>query len=383
MQVMEYKGFKASIMKANRLTGDYVHGLPPGTPINIFPVDVFKSPLSHWITGPGNYVVPVQSDWGLWFKWTDNDYLNTAILPTVKGMNPVTGRRTNGYALERYEKKCPTHGTDFKDGLFCEKCNYKWPNQNYIAYPNTLWWDGFRTGDGKVRQFFFTEDLAKSIPEKVIGKEDTVPAFGFAFYKPKVFRNPPKTRTSRGISSNGFFKSDSTGFYNYTNDWFVTADHSEADITWNNSKISHTYFSNTSSDLIAENCSDSALTCSATPDSLDVKTNGSTGLGGPSPNKKLSLRSASVRHNSNYVEPKAFTSQKIVKKNAEVGVGAGAEIAQDLVIDPLNLSDWNEKPEAVMRLYFVFVEQFEEIKSKGLKDLVGEKEGYLSGLPVG
>jgi hypothetical protein len=31
----------------------------------------------------------------------------------------------------------------------------------------------------------------------------------------------------------------------------------------------------------------------------------------------------------------------------------------------------------------VFVEQFEEIKSKGIRDLVGEKEGFLSGLSVG
>jgi hypothetical protein len=119
-------------------------------------------------------------------------------MPTVKGMNPVTGQKTEGYGLERYENKCPVHNIDFREGRFCEECNYKWPPQNYVAAPNRLWWDGFRTSDGKVRQFFFTEDLAKSIPENVIGKQNTVPAFGFAFYKTKQTRGNPPLSGSRG-----------------------------------------------------------------------------------------------------------------------------------------------------------------------------------------
>ncbi len=103
MKQMSYKGFSARIMKARRLTGDHIHGLPPGHEIDVYPVDEFEHPLSHWITGSGNYVVPVDSDWGLWFDWAQNDQMNTAVLPTVKGMNPITGRRTSGFALESYE----------------------------------------------------------------------------------------------------------------------------------------------------------------------------------------------------------------------------------------------------------------------------------------
>ena len=80
------------------------------------------------------------------------------------------------------------------------------------------------------------------------------------------------------------------------------------------------------------------------------------------------------------------TSSKIYKKrkfNAEVGVGAGSEIYQDLEIDTLSLKDWEEKPASIMRLYFVFLEQFQEISQKGMKDLTGKKEGYLNGLLVG
>jgi hypothetical protein len=36
MRLMEYKGYKAQIMEAERLTGDYVHGLPPGSPLEVF-----------------------------------------------------------------------------------------------------------------------------------------------------------------------------------------------------------------------------------------------------------------------------------------------------------------------------------------------------------
>src|SRR5271157_3049676 len=138
MNAMQHKGFSAKIMKAERLTGSGVHGLPPGSAIDVLPVDAFEQPMAHWIKGAGNYVVPVDSDWGLWFDFTSNDQMNTAVLLSIKGMNPVTGQRTNGLGLERYEEKCPIHNAKFKDGLFCEKCNYKWPDQNYIAYPNTL-----------------------------------------------------------------------------------------------------------------------------------------------------------------------------------------------------------------------------------------------------
>ena len=97
---MEYKGFKASIMQAEKLTGDFAHGLPPGRHIDVHPVDAFEKPLDNWIPGPGNYVVPVEPNWGLWFDWRDNDTMNTAVLPSIKGMNPITGQRTNGLSLE-------------------------------------------------------------------------------------------------------------------------------------------------------------------------------------------------------------------------------------------------------------------------------------------
>jgi hypothetical protein len=71
---------------------------------------------------------------------------------------------------------------------------------------------------------------------------------------------------------------------------------------------------------------------------------------------------------------------KVVK---EVSVGAGSKINQALAADPHPLDSWCDTPEAVMTIYFVFQEKFEELKAGGMRDLEGKKEGMLSGLPVG
>jgi hypothetical protein len=67
----------------------------------------------------------------------------------------------------------------------------------------------------------------------------------------------------------------------------------------------------------------------------------------------------------------------------DVSIGAGAKILQTLIADPFSLDSWKDTPDAVMTLYFVFQEKFEELKSGGLRDLTGVKEGMLSGIPVG
>jgi hypothetical protein len=382
---MEYKGYRASIKRAPKLSNHRAHGLPPGTAIDVYPVDAFEDPLPNWIKGPGNYVVPVDSDWGLWFDWTMNDRYNTAVLPTVKGMNPVTGRKTEGYGLEKYENKCPVHGIEFKDGLFCKECNYRWPHQNYVAAPNTLWWDGFRTADGKVRQFFFTEDLAKSIPELVVGKENTIPAFGFAFYKPK---NPRSGHIAygRGCTGQSIFGelsvSDTIGSVNY--DSFTLCRSGSVGLGTTDPTYIFTCLSNTSADKLSQS-STLAQTASS------VQLNGNV--------IKDSMQQALQTHLVS-THPKSFQQEtktscgefkssvkgNDVKKRsitAEVGVGAGAEIYQDLAPDTLKIDEWEEEPAAVMRLYFVFIEQFKEIAAKGMKDLSGNKEGFLAGLPVG
>jgi len=432
MFTMEFKGYKAKIKRAAKLDPTQVHGLPSGVAVEVYPVDAFKEPLPTWITGAGNYVVPVENDWGLWFDWTENDKYNTAVVPTVKGMNPVTGKKTEGYGLEKYETKCPLHEIEFKDGLFCEECNYRWPHQNYVSSPNTLWWDGFRTTDGKVRQFFFTEDLAKSIPELVIGKSETVPAFGFAFYKTKNPRNIPVAPRQHGINffpesfnridgptgAGGIATSENIGWLTGSMD-SVSLLNARA-ITWNKAKLSCNSVDvcegSTEITGLFDYGAATSTFCSAGssgawrgqgPEGC-VGVQGSQGPCGPLGADYLGMQGAlaalnkvtcSAAFQASILEKRVEekTSAPLMKTkdmsklepskarpiSAEVGVGAGAEIRQGLQPDLLGVGEWQEQPAAVMRIYFIFKDQFAEISAKGMKDLVGAKEGFLAGLPVG
>jgi hypothetical protein len=68
----------------------------------------------------------------------------------------------------------------------------------------------------------------------------------------------------------------------------------------------------------------------------------------------------------------------------DVSIGAGAKVRQELLPDPLKIEDWKKEPSGIIRLYFVFRSQFEQIVANGgVKDLAGNKEGYLAGVKVG
>jgi hypothetical protein len=71
------------------------------------------------------------------------------------------------------------------------------------------------------------------------------------------------------------------------------------------------------------------------------------------------------------------------KSLAEVGIGAGATINQTLQKDIRDVDEWKDKPAGIMRIYFVFREQFEKYAKEGFNDLIGCKSGYLEGLSVG
>ena len=125
--IIECNGFKARIMEADRLTGTQSFALPPGKPLPVYKVSSFKKRPDTWMDVEGSVVVPVKSDKGLWFDWTLNDAENTAILPSVKGCNPLTGQQINGFTLESYKNKCPVHGIDLDDKLHCSECGFDWP----------------------------------------------------------------------------------------------------------------------------------------------------------------------------------------------------------------------------------------------------------------
>lgn len=374
---MKHGNFSARLMRAPRLKDEKSGKLPPGAPIPVFPVDALPGCPEDWIGGEGSFVCPVDSGWGLWFDWTGNDAMNTAVIASVKGMNPITGQKLDGLKLEKYEGKCPVHDVEFKTGRLCEKCGYRWPAQSYIASPNDLWWDGFRQADGTVRQFFFSADEIRDVASAVIGKKNTVPAFGFAFFEPKTRREPPQTVLWHNQVTLASLGGTTRGIRGFTGPQGVAGSKGASGASGSSLRSANTaYYNQSASERFGSSikCSCSASPASAmpdvdslVPDAAMVEESEEKTAGG------LVIESAI----NNVLRSKPITAA------AAVAVGAGAEIDQELKSDPLKIEEWKSEASAVIRLYFVFRPQFEQIIQKGIKDLKGRKEGYLKGVPVG
>ena len=371
--IMEYKGYKAQIMEAPRLVGETNFGLPPGHPIAVYPVDAFIKIPENWMKGPGVFVVPVRKDKGLWFDFRQNSEINTAVIMTVKGCNPITGLQTSGFHLEKYDDKCPKHGCNFLAERFCSKCNYKWPDRNFLS-GNPLWWDVWKTADGVGRQFYFTEDELKDIATHKIGAENTVPAFGFAFYSPKVRRLEAEPVRGYGYGHPIYLYQfpqqhwDSEIHYygrasNTTSQGFITNTGSYTAATGVNTFLTNEVIHSQELKLRSD------TKCSCNFMSSNV------------PEQNLIGR---ICTSEDVHEDTTFEKRDLnLKETKEVSVGAGAKINQELPVDSYPLDTWKDTPDAVMTVYFVFQEKFEELRAGGIRDLEGVKEGMLEGLPVG
>jgi len=466
--------FTATLMRAPRLKDDgRVHGLPSGQPVPVYPIDMLPGCPEDWVREAGSYVCPVDVGWGLWFSWTKNDPLNTAVLTSVKGMNPITGRKVEGLFLEQYKDMCPVHAQKFEgDQRLCPECGFKWPPQSYVCNPNTLWWDGFRQPDGTVRQFFFTEDDKRDIASLVIGEHNTVPAFGFAFFEPMERRERAPGAVTRGISYGGgggpFFHYVTPDVYSRTLTEKGPVASDDSGDTWvddspsgystdeikgivpkpkgisksksmsggirkrrKGSPIRSSGTRYGSKSVTVEGVVDETTTVTNTSGTDSVSVTWSSSVTpdcGPPPDSLADSDEVfdelfSVYHKGPITEEAVqeifyaataeageetetsgivlhdhadsmLKSRKLCfdseeerpprpKKNATVAVGAGAKIRQDLQPDPIPVDSWRTEASAVIRLYFVFREQFEGIVAKGLHDVNGNPNGYLDGLPTG
>ena len=353
MQVtkMEYKGYFAKIMETPRLVGDQVFGLPPGTPLPVYQADAFKSYPESWMKGPGVFVVPVSPNKGLWFDWRDNDENNTAIIPTVKGCNPITGLQTTGFHLEKYENKCPKHGCDFQAERFCPECGYNWPDRGYVS-GSPLWWDGFRS-EGDVRQFFFTEEMMRDVATHMIGKENTVPAFGFAFYSPK------ERRVSQ--VNNIIYKTHHSDFNYITMPLLRSSTYSSYEVKSKSRGIKL------------------SKGMDSVPSALYSAVSDGTSFMGQ--DRGITLDCCALAEVAG--APVEIQAQESYTPQKEVAIGAGAKIRQQLPKDAYPLDSWNDKPDAVMTIYFVFQEEFNKMAEGGFHDFKDCKDGMLAGIPVG
>lgn len=391
--LMEHAGFEAALMRAERLMGDHVHALPPGHRVQVYPIAMLPGVPDAWVREAGTYVCPVEPDWGLWFDWTMNDICNTAVVPVVKGMNPVTGLRVEKFGLEQFADKCPKHKVPFTHGRLCEKCGYEWPPQNYVCHPNTLWWDGFRQSDGSVRQFFFSDEEARDIASAVIGKENTVPAFGFAFHRPKNPQVAPKVeyRGFGGVVGQALYSCDSMEFGSS-----VCEIPLGAGLSGPTGPTGAKGPNGATGDVGKPN----GITVTASV-KKSLTQSFSSQVSPSSAGKKLLARSmvSPTRRAKSYASPTPTktpspsspmpsptptrTSEKRVRSKT-VAVGAGAKIRQELSPDALGVDDWKSEPGGVIRLYFCWTEQFLSIvHNGGVRELQSCPEGFLKDLPVG
>ena len=381
-RIMEANGHYAAIMRADKKKEDNA-GLPSGVPIPCLPVDYLKERPSFWIGG--SYVCPVSPDWGLWFNWQMNRR-DMSILTSVKGMNPITGQRISGLGLEQYKEQCPVHKIPLKHGKFCSECNFKWPDQNYITDPTPFYLDGFRSEDGVVRQFYFTEDMAKSVPELVIGRDDTVPAFGFCFYQlknnPRKFESSSRLRDK--IPDDWIDRPVISGSYLKTTSWMGTARTGRKADGEVFTTSPSPWLSRTGSwDMLSDSVRVYRGSSGGSSDDLERSSDSPAVYACCAASMTPSFDMNSVRTMGMSVGESLSLSEGPQEVRGEVGVGAGVKIAQKMNRDEHSLDEWQDKPAGVIRVYFVFQEEFERYVEAGLNDLNGLKEGYLNGVPVG
>lgn len=171
--------------------GEVAQSLPPYGQRPAFLVDDW--PVARelgFMTSDGmmlSYIVPVLPEHGAWidFNGLFCHSHDVAVIVSVQGVNAITGRKTDQPGLEQYRKRCPIHDIELSGNRRCSSCGFEWPAQNYLATTGTsrglLWIDGWRQPGGEVRQFYFTEDQAKSVAKAVLGDDRTF-SLGAQFY---------------------------------------------------------------------------------------------------------------------------------------------------------------------------------------------------------
>lgn len=343
---------KALKSKLDKDGGEINYGLPPYAPQNVYLVDEYPSCPSSWMHGSsqsGSYFVGVKEGHGMWLDFNNNfnHEKDVAVVLSIQGINPITGQKMVGNSplrLEQYKNKCPIHNIDFQQDRFCPECNYKWPSQNYISTNGTpyglLWIDGFKTPDGKVRQYYFTEDETKGVASQLIGDE-RVFAIGIAFYLSKENK-----KTQR---YNSIFNGNPE---NIVWDYYLE-------------KKVFSPYNNYSTFLDVDVKYSSSYSCNNI-----MSCSNHNSMPARSSNHDILRRSVDMTSEVNQITP---------VKNLEIG--AGALINQRIYEDPEEISYWEESPSGMIYINYCSEETLKMILESGKRK--DKKNGYLQGLNVG
>ncbi|MDO8622126.1 MAG: hypothetical protein Q7R80_02755 [bacterium] len=398
---MALDGFGASIVLAPRLRGEGTHPLPSGVPTLAYPVAPYEGAPRGWRRTRDAFFVPIPlgSDGkgpGMWYDWTMNvgHTHHVAVVPSTTGLNPIVGRKADKLRLEQYKECCPIHNTPFEGDRFCATCNYQHPPQNYVAAPNTLWWDGFRRADGTVEQFAFSDKiLERDVGVAILGK-DRVPAFGFAFFRSKDAKPVPVhvARRSAGPMPDGGtpWNGPPSGVYAGgpipVMHVGLGAPSASAlaggSVPWDDSNCA----AGAGPEEIAslEKADGEAVAVAAcmfvgtgaAPDLPPIGAMGSASMPEPFDDREV-VQPPPVGASLGEIRAAAI--------ERAVAVGRGAKIDQKLEPDSRSLSEWQDEASAVITVYFVPEEVAVAILEGPQRDLVGDPAGYLRdvGVPAG
>lgn len=406
---------------------EVAQALPPHGRTIAYPVDEFPACDDTWVHGSAkasSYFLAVEKGKGAWldFNACRHDKYDVAVVISVQGVNSVTGQKTKVMNLEQYKTKCPLHDVEFQQDRFCPECKYKWPAQNYMATtgtPNGLFWlDGFRSGDGVIRQYIISDEEMKGVAYNKLDKDkpkdqhERVFAIGVAFYRSKQPKPAPVVNNiTRGYAGNIHYSSDDIKFKASglcaggggasacfddsdsleTSPLIGSSGDQHVNSTWMKSKGFEkklgSYKGLTKSVVTPEYSLPKAVssTFSLNVKEKETKTSGIVlpDMSGP---PLMACEDDTITAHSLPVTEKQLetfvtrkTSEKIEAKKFEVG--AGARIQQDVFADPKDLDYWENEPAGFIYINYTSNETVNQILKAGRRD--EQDEGFLSDVPVG
>ena len=200
---------KATRSRFDERGTELVQKIAPSALAETYDVSDFPNAPAHWARtdstrGVVSHFTVVEPGHMAWLDLRQNESHSHHVAAVIsdQGLNALSRQEvTRPVKLEQYVKVCPTHGTRFDRGRFCEACNYEWPAQNYVATTKItrgmFWNDGWRTQDGKTRERIFTEDVARGVAAARI-HDERINAFGVALFLSKQPKPRPNYGQTRG-----------------------------------------------------------------------------------------------------------------------------------------------------------------------------------------
>ena len=265
----------------------------------------------------------------LWFDFRrSNKYSainwDCAVVCSVQKINPLTGERIDP-----------------------EKGLTKDPKQNYLYLPEQLWLDSY-SNDGKVYQFVVTKSgIGFAVNETLLPEFDRDShALAFAFYRAKNAKPLPVKETNNPYFRHSYYPS----IYQSNQFWHIDFSSHETLPYWSSSDSNSTINYNVCRNSFNENFSSGQIFNS----SLEISNN-------------------------------SFDNIEPIDSNDfnQASMGAGGRIEQMIKTDDNSIDYYEEKPAAILKIYFCFEEQFNAIMKKGKIQDPNKKDNYIHSGKIG